>query len=139
MKVGDITFESDFEYTKTVSKVYYDEFGAVGDGVTCDFDAIYNAHVFANNSGQKVYGKTGATYFISPEKFLRSIPVRTDVDFCGATFIVDDQGEYAYRLRQRTLFSVDRENSERRLSTNDVIRLSGADKDISMTPMTRQQ
>ena len=128
MKVGDITFESDFEYTKTVSKVYYDEFGAVGDGVTCDFDAIYNAHVFANNSGQKVYGKTGATYFISPEKFLRSIPVRTDVDFCGATFIVDDQGEYAYSLRQRTLFSVDRENSERRLSTNDVIRLSGADK-----------
>ncbi len=128
MKVGDLSFDSDFTYTKTVSKVYYEDFKAVGDGVTCDYEAIYNAHVFANAGGQTVYGKAGATYYISDEKFIKSIPVKTNVDFCGATFIVNDEGEFAYSTRSKDLFSIDPTNNYRSLSTNDVIRLAGTDK-----------
>lgn len=125
MRVGDISFGTDFSYSKVVNRVSYEEFGAVGDGVTCDYEAIYNTHEFANKGGQKVYGREGATYFISPDNFNQVISVKTDVDFCGATFIVDDQGNSAYKNRSRTLFSIDREYNYKSLSNVDVERLTG--------------
>ena len=52
---------------------YYEDFGAVGDGVTDDFDAIIAAHEAANlwqaaNPGQRalVRATPGATYYIGP-------------------------------------------------------------------------
>ena len=124
--VGDGVFEKDFEYKKTVSKVYYEDFGAVGDGETCDFEAIYNAHTFANKSGQKVYGKESAVYYISPEKFNKSIPIDTDVDFCGATFIVNDEGSSAYKSRSKPLFILEKENIYRSIGASEFEDLTGS-------------
>ena len=36
---------------------YYSDFGAKGDGVTDDFDALYNTHVYANENGLEVKEK----------------------------------------------------------------------------------
>lgn len=126
-KTGDVTIAKDFSYEKTVNKVYYEEFGAVGDGETCDFEHIYNAHVFANQCGQKVYGKAGAVYYISPSNFLRSIPVKTDVDFLGATFIVNDEGDAAHAAREKTLFDISRDVKYTTVSTLKMYELYGSD------------
>ncbi|MBE6536559.1 MAG: hypothetical protein E7673_01260 [Ruminococcaceae bacterium] len=113
-KSGEVEIPADFTYEKKVNVVYYEDFGAVGDGETCDYEAIYNAHVFANSGGQKVLSKLGAaaTYYISPDKFNETIPIKTNVDFCGATFIVDDVGESAYANRKLALFTLARDYSE---------------------------
>ena len=113
-KSGTINIPKDFTYEETVNVVYYEDFGAVGDGTTCDYEAIYNAHVFANAGGQKVLSKLGeqAKYYISAEKFVKTIPVKTNVDFCGATFIVNDLGESAYKYRKLALFTLARDYGE---------------------------
>lgn len=122
---GDIVFSSSFKCEKTVNKVYYEEFGANGDDEECDFEAIYNAHVFANACGQKVIGKAGAVYHISPDNFIKTIPINTDVDFCGATFIVDDVGEAAYTYRSLTLFTLEKENAYRSVPMETMQKLAG--------------
>ena len=113
-KSDSLIINSDFMYEKEVNVVYYEDFFAVGDGTTCDFEAIYNTHKFANEGGQKVMSKRGAdaTYYISPDKFTKTILVKTDVDFCGATFIVNDVGESAYKYRKLALFTLARDYTE---------------------------
>ena len=44
--------------------VRYAKFGAVGDGVTDDLEAIVRAHEFANQHGLPVKADAGATYYI---------------------------------------------------------------------------
>ena len=45
---------------ETKNYVTYEDFGAVGDGVTDDFAAIYKAHEYANENKLPVEGKAGA-------------------------------------------------------------------------------
>lgn len=87
-------------YKKDVSFVTYEQFGAVGDGKTDDFEAIYKTHEFANVSGQKVLGSPGATYYIFNSLFAKSdtasvsrnsAQIQTNVDWQGANFIIDDR------------------------------------------------
>ena len=87
-------------YSRDISVVYYSDFGAVGDGVAEDFNAIYHAHAFANISGQTVKATPGARYNISDNhkknegsivKEYVSIKVKTNVDWQGAEFILDDR------------------------------------------------
>ena len=113
-KSGTINISKDFTYEKVVNVVYYEDFKAVGDGTTCDYQAIYNAHTFANAGGQKVLSRLGdkARYYISADNFTKTIPVKTDVDFCGATFIVNDLGESAYKYRRLALFTLARDYYE---------------------------
>ncbi len=122
---GDIVFAASFKCEKTVNKVYYSEFGANGSDELCDFEAIYNAHVFANACGQKVIGEAGAVYHISPDNYTKSIPINTDVDFCGATFIVDDVGESAYANRSTPLFELKRESSYKSVPMSTMQELTG--------------
>lgn len=92
-KTGEINFEGDAIFSKDISTVCYDDFGAVGDGVADDFMAFYNTHAFANISGQKVVATEGKSYRLCDNKVngeVVPITVRTSVDFRGATVIVDD-------------------------------------------------
>ena len=73
---------------KYVSYVFYEDFGAVGDGVTDDADAIRAAHEAANECGLTVIGRSDATYYIGP--ITKTIKIQTDTDWNGATFIFDD-------------------------------------------------
>ena len=70
--------------------VYYSDFGAKGDGKRNDFYSIKAAHSFANDCGAKVLGDKDATYYIGKTAG-ESIIIKTDTDFCGARFIVDDR------------------------------------------------
>ena len=44
--------------------VTYSDFGAVGDGVHDDFEAIWRAHEYANENGLPVVVNDGKTYYI---------------------------------------------------------------------------
>ena len=73
--------------------VTYEEFGAVGDGVTDDYAAICKAHDYANEAGLPVKANDNATYYIlNPiiDGAMRSAIIKTDVDWGGAKFIIDD-------------------------------------------------
>ena len=68
--------------------IYYSEFGAVGDGITDDFDAIIKAHDAANEAGLKICADAGKTYYIG--KTNQTALIQTDVDWGDAKFIIDD-------------------------------------------------
>ena len=75
--------------------VTYEDFGAIGDGVTDDFGAIYKAHAYANEHKLPVKGTPGKTYYIfdtslGTETFFKA-EIKTNVDWCGANFIIDDR------------------------------------------------
>ena len=79
--------------------ITYEEYGAVGDGVTNDFFAMKRAHIAANEMGLAVKGTPGKTYLITNTEIdgvASSIPVMTDLDLCGATIVVDDRELYWY-------------------------------------------
>ena len=71
-----------------VEVVTYTAFGAVGDGVTDDSEAIRAAHKYANENGLPVYAKAGATYYIGVLD--ETIVIYTDTNWNGATLIFDD-------------------------------------------------
>ena len=68
--------------------VYYSEYGAKGDGVTDDFDAIIAAHAAANKTGATVRADAGAKYCIGGAA--KTARVETDTDWRDAEFIIDD-------------------------------------------------
>jgi len=88
---GVVTMEQDFLYKTDIgSCVSYSEFGAVGDGVTNDMDAIIRTHEFANASGIPVKAEEGATYYIASDITAGAV-IQTDTDWTGASFIIDDR------------------------------------------------
>jgi len=99
-------------YEKTVSVVYYEDFGAAGNGTKCDFEAIYNTHIYANDGGQKVMSRGGASavYYIKPSSFTKSIPVKTNVDLNGCTFKIDDVGNDAFKNYELDFFNFVRDH-----------------------------
>ncbi len=69
--------------------VYYEDYGAKGDSITDDSEAIYAAHEYANSKGLPVKAKSGAQYLIKNLNNKTAI-IKTDTDWTGATFIIDD-------------------------------------------------
>ncbi len=69
--------------------VSYEDFGAIGDGVTDDMPAIARAHEYANENGLPVKAKDGAAYYIGGKNI--TAVIKTDVDFGEAKFIIDDR------------------------------------------------
>lgn len=122
---GVVSFASNFFYSKNVSEVHYEDYGAVGDGVADDFAAIRAAHTYANQGGQKVYAQEGAVYAIYANSFISTIQIKTDVDFCGATFIVDDTGSMAYMNRTKALFTLVRDAAGNSMSQPLISQLFG--------------
>ena len=73
--------------------VTYEQFGAVGDGVTDDFSAIYAAHEYANENRLSVKARVGACYYIHDTRIdgkVKAVPIKTDTDWTGAEFVIDD-------------------------------------------------
>ncbi len=94
---NDIVLDSSLSYTLDVSIVYYDEFGAVADGKTNDFEALLLTHEFANISGQTVKGARKGlgtkTYYIQDTRIngeVKTIVIMTNVDWNNTQFIIDD-------------------------------------------------
>jgi len=68
--------------------VTYEQYGAIGDGVTDDLDAIIAAHAQANAENLPVKAASGAVYCIAQTG--KTAIIQTDTDWRGASFIIDD-------------------------------------------------
>ena len=87
-KIGTVEFTDKDNTVKNIRDVFYSDFGAVGDGVTDDSEAIRAAHAHANVTRQTVCADPGATYYIGP--MLSQITITSDVNWGTANFIIDD-------------------------------------------------
>ena len=82
-------FKDGYEFSKTFSDyITYEDFGAVGDGKTDDFDAIIKAHEYANANGLSVFADETATYYIGGAD--KTALIMTDTDWSTARFIIND-------------------------------------------------
>lgn len=88
---GIVTMDKNFHYETDIgSCVSYSEFGAVGDGVVNDMDAIIKTHEFANAAGIPVKADEGAVYYIASDIEAGAV-IKTDTDWTGASFVIDDR------------------------------------------------
>ncbi len=116
----NVTLDSSLNWEKNVKVVNYSEFGAKGNGIDDDYAAIKATHEYANAGGQKVLGNSTARYYIDSETFTSAILVKTDVDFQGATFIIDDRGDVAYEKRSQALFMFRSDNEVKEISVKNI-------------------
>jgi len=87
---GDVVLDKTFSFEADLTnEVTYLEFGAVGDGVADDFPAIIAAHEFANQHNLPVKADAGKVFRIGASS--QSAVIKTDTDFSGAEFIIDDR------------------------------------------------
>jgi len=103
--------------------VTYEDFGAVGDGKTEDFGAIYKTHEYANAHGLTVKGSPGKTYYICDTMLgtdkVHTVSIKTNVDWQGAHFIIDDtnivawRSEPCYEMAVSSLFVVEPESEHK--------------------------
>lgn len=90
--------------------VTYERFGAVGDGVHDDLEAIVKAHAAANEWKLPVKAGSGKTYFIGGGAAVAEI--RTDVDWGDACFIIDDRD---CEMLQQPIFTVVSDSESREI------------------------
>ena len=67
--------------------ISYEDFGAIGDGITDDSEAIKNAHIKANELKLRIFCPNAKTYYIASAE---NIYVKTDVDFNNCKIIIED-------------------------------------------------
>lgn len=81
--------EVDSQLEQKASKTYvsYEEFGAKGDGINNDYEAIKKCHDYANENNFEVRCKSSKYYLSYVEE---SIIVKTNWNCSNATFIIDD-------------------------------------------------
>ena len=97
----------------------YEEFGAVGDGVTDDIVAIAKCHEEANLRSLPVKARDGAKYYVSGKKCPATI--KTDTDFGTAEFIIDDR---AVESQWHFIFYVVSDNSDFDFEIKDISTIS---------------
>ncbi len=110
---GTISFDEGYLWSeKHIATICYEDFGAIGDGKTNDFRAIYNAHLRAEETGQKLVVKP-RVYYIGKtweDGVLEGteIPLCIDTNFGEAKFIIDDKvdGIHEEGRRKSYIFTV---------------------------------
>jgi len=110
--------------------VTYEEFGAVGDGVTEDFAAIYKAHEYANANGLSVKARDDAHYYIHDPRVdgvISQISVRTDVNWGKARFTIDDRdisvfkGSDTYDWHGKAIFNIEPDHPKETVTDEEIL------------------
>ncbi|MCL2571118.1 MAG: hypothetical protein FWE11_01845 [Defluviitaleaceae bacterium] len=79
----------------------YSQFGAIGDGVTDDFESILKTHAAANEAGVAVTADQNATYYIGGGDM--TAVIQTNTHWGNAQFIIDDT---SVKNRYRNIFQI---------------------------------
>ena len=128
--------------------VTYEEFGAVGDGVTDDFAAIYKAHEYAIRNGLPVVACDTATYYIhSPviDGEACECKIRTDVNWGNASFVIDDRdisvfkGSETYSWYTKAIFHIESDYGVMRIDDPEILKgivESGLKKGATKLPLS---
>ena len=112
--------------------VTYEQFGAVGDGVSDDSEAMRKAHDYANSKGLTVLGKRDAKYRIGAVE--SSIVIKTDTDWNGAEIIFDDTTvHWTSKLRQVFVFDVQPDTPETELEVPFGMSLKKGQSNVGLT------
>jgi hypothetical protein len=123
-KRDEVNITKNLKHSYKVRFVYYNDFGAVGDGETDDFNAIVETHRYANKYGFTVCagdntGNTKYTYYIG--KTTQTAIIKTDVNWGKATFYIADKTiEFGSAASKTTLFRFESDYIGEKLS-KDVI------------------
>lgn len=94
--------------------IYYSEYGAVGDGITNDFEAIIRAHNAANEADLKVCADAGSAYYIGAST--QTALIQTDTDWGDAKFIIDDS-KVTVENRNSPIFNISSKLSPESITT----------------------
>ena len=113
--------------------VRYEDFGAVGDGVTDDSVAIRAAHAEANEKGLAVLGNPNSTYYIGAID--ESIVIKTETDWNGAHLVFGDK-EIRWddsKLRNVYVFNVVSDNAPECVEVPEGFTLVKGQTNVGMT------
>ncbi|MDR0337708.1 MAG: hypothetical protein LBI18_11515 [Planctomycetaceae bacterium] len=117
---------SDQESNKIIR---YSEYGAVGDGVTDDFDAIIKAHNEANKMGLKVQADAGATYYLGGTN--KTAQIQTDTNWGNAKFIIDDS-KVDVKNRNHPIFTISSKLQSAKITTVKTLQKNQEKLDLSL-------
>ena len=109
--------------------VTYGEHGAVGDGVTDDFEAIIKAHAAANEVGLPVRAEAGKTYYIGDVR--GTAQIQTDTDWTDAKFIIDDS-KVTVENRNHNIFNISSKLPSVRITTITSLKKNQEKLDLSL-------
>lgn len=112
--------------------VRYRDFGAVGDGAADDFAAVCAAHDYANAHDLPVAVHEG-TYRLGAPDRTRSARIETDVDWTGASFLIDDS-EVTVDNRSTQCFAVESRKQSIDLLAAGVTTLSQGQAKLDFAP-----
>ena len=115
--------------SQNVRYISYSEYGAVGDGVTDDFDAIISAHDVANEAGLPVRADAGATYYIGSAN--KSAKIQTNTDWGEAKFIIDDS-RVDVENRNSTIFNISSNIPSVKITTVETLKKNQEKLDLSL-------
>ena len=123
--VDEIQAQTNAQLSQSINYVTYEMFGALGDGLTNDYQAIYNTHIYANANRISVVANAEKTYYIADSP--TTIPIRTNVNWNGAKFIIDDTVNLTNTMIP--LFTIEREHVPTTLSSQLTINQSARQVD----------
>ena len=112
--------------------VFYEDFGAKGDGLTDDSEAIRAAHSYANSEGLPVLGKPGASYRIGAIQ--STIIIQTETNWNGAEVVFDDaKVHWKSNLRSVEVFTVAPASAPETLALPEGMTLTKGQVNVGMT------
>ena len=112
--------------------VFYESFGAKGDGLTDDSEAIRAAHSYANEHGLPVLGRPDASYRIGAVS--SPIIIKTETNWNGAEIVFDDaKVHWQSKLRDVYVFLVAPTDAPKTLEVPEGMSLVKGQTNIGMT------